>query len=121
VKKRGEEEQKVVIMRIWILLFAIASMQFAVDAMPSKSNILYRKAEGDFYDIFSNIPDDVDADEILRRLEDVMNREVRRFAFKSDFDDFKYKNFQPGSILDGPIVCAPGYRPNSNNICKPIL
>lgn len=78
-------------------------MQFAVDAMPSKS-ILNRMnpAEGDLFDIFANLPEDVDPDEILRRLEDIINRDQN-------------------SILDAPVVCGPGYRPNGNNICKPIL
>lgn len=102
-------------MKIWILLFAIASMQFVVEAKPLKDIDLKN------VDILSNIPDDIDTDKLIRILYDFMNNEVSNSKFTSEIKNPNLKILQPGSILDAPVVCNPGYRPDTNEICRPIF
>lgn len=69
-------------MKFYILLFAIASMQFVIDAQPL-SDLKKRNVDGELSDILSNIPDDIDTDELIRILHDFMNRDVSEFFLKS--------------------------------------
>lgn len=61
-------------MKIWIILLAIAMLQI-VTAIPVKDAKNF-DFEGELSDILANIPEDINADDILRFLYDIMNREV---------------------------------------------
>lgn len=61
-------------MKIWIILLAIATLQI-VTAIPVK-DVKNFDFDGDLSDILSNIPEDINTDDIIRFLYDIMNREV---------------------------------------------
>lgn len=60
-------------MKIWIILLAVAALQI-VNAKSVQDIKL--KSDSDLTEILSNIPDDIDTDELIRFLYDIINREV---------------------------------------------
>ena len=61
-------------MKIWIILLAVAALQI-VNAKSLNDKQL-KRSDSEIAEILSNIPEDIDTDELIRFLYDIINREV---------------------------------------------